>query len=105
MYGKNGSIVDKREMLRVKVKSLSEEARIIRREEQKTRGTLRAQLAEHRRGVLRREARAAHLAYGFILGRSLREMEALRHTEPDWTKIERLCRAYGPPGFEVPKAA
>lgn len=38
MYDKNGNLVDRREMLRVKLKSLMEEAKIIRHEERRGAG-------------------------------------------------------------------
>ena len=108
MYDKNGDLVDTREMLRVKVKSLAEESRIIRREASKTNGSLRYQLQAHRREVVRPEARAAHLALGFIKGRNLEQMERKRRPEPRWItakrheKVVKLCRKYGPSGFNGP---
>lgn len=62
MYDKNTVLIDRREMLRVKAKSLAEEAHLIRREERRTRGLLRDELRWHRTGVVRFEARATHLA-------------------------------------------
>lgn len=96
---------DRREMLRVKVKSLAEEARIIRREEQRTYGRLREELHKHRVIDVRREARAANLAYGFIRGRTHEQMEGSRKTEPDWEKVRRLCKKYGPAGYNGPPNA
>lgn len=100
MYSKDRStVIDRREMLRVKVKSLAEEARIIRREEQRSLGRtyhtgdidangrakqwhtggyggpIYKELHAHRTGELRNEARHAHLALGFIKGRALLSME------------------------------
>lgn len=98
-------VLDRREMLRVKVKSLAEEARIIRREEHRNWGTLRDELHLHRVGVVRREARAAHLAYGFIRGRSYSQMEGKLkdpRNGPDWEKVRRLCKTYGPKDFSEP---
>lgn len=94
MY-RNHEVFDLREMLRVKVKSLAAEAAIIRREEQRSRGTIRNQLHEHRVGLLRREARSAHLAYGFIRGRSLGEMEQPGSRRVDWPAVHRMVRRYG----------
>ena len=49
MYAKDKeTIIDRREMLRIKVKSLTAEARIIRVEERKTFGALRNELHIHR---------------------------------------------------------
>lgn len=95
-------VLDRREMLRVKIKSLAEEARIIRREEQRNWGTLRDELYLHRVGVVRRESRAAHLAYGFIRGRTYAQMESKCVTPPDWDKVRKLCKKYGPVDFAEP---
>lgn len=100
------TIVDRREMLRVKIKSLAEEARIIRREEHRSFGILREQLYLHRIGVVRRAAREAHIAYGLIRGRTFDQIEPARKTEPDWPAIRKLLTKYGPTGaVELLKAA
>lgn len=99
---KTKAVVDRREMLRVKIKSLAEEAKIIRQEERKTRGLLRDELHLHRVREVRSEARASHLAYGFIRGRTLDQMEKRSELQPDWEKIKRMCAKYGPAGFVVP---
>lgn len=67
---------DFRAGLKVKIKSLAEEARIIRKAEQDT-GSLEIydRLRTHRLATVRREARAAQLAYGFIRGRRSCEIE------------------------------
>ncbi len=101
------TVVDRREMLRVKIKSLAEEARIIRREEKRAgkSGQLYGELRNHRVGVVRREARAAHLAYGFIKGRPYEQMESTVHqgNEAPWAHVEKLVKRYGPAGLVVPK--
>jgi len=97
MYDKSGKvIVDRREQLRVKIKSLAEEAKIIRKEEGKTFGQLREELYLHRIGIVRNEARHAHLAYGFIRGRTYEQMEANAKSAPDWDHVKRLVKKYGP---------
>lgn len=90
-------LVDKREMLRIKVKSLAEEARIIRREEQRTWGLLRAELHNHRVVQVRRAARSAYIAYGLIKGRTMAEMEGSRmpFNVPDWPGIYKMVMRYG----------
>lgn len=55
-------------MLKVKIKSLAAEAVIIRREEQPSKGEERSQLCEHRRGIVRYEARHSQIAYGYLRG-------------------------------------
>lgn len=100
-YSKEGKIADRREMLRVKLKSLAEEAKIIRKEESRTRGPLRDELRVHRVTVVRHEARHTHLAYGLIRGRTLEQMEAKSRVAPNWEKVKTMCKKYGPAGFEL----
>lgn len=92
--------------LRVNIKSLAAEARIIRQETRRAGPAYRNALAEHRRGRLRSEARYAHLAQAFIRGRAHREVE-VKTREPAWKtlsyaylarKIERHWRAKAVPG-------
>lgn len=71
------TIVDRREMLRVKLKSLTAESRIIRREEVRTWGPLQLELRAHRVGVVRNEARYSHIAYCLIRGRKFSEIEPI----------------------------
>ena len=102
MY-KDNVIVDRREMLRVKLKSLAEESRIIRREELRTHGALRFDLRNHRAVQVRREARHTLLAYGFIRGLKYREMEPNAFTVPDWERVKKMLKAYGPLKMEAPE--
>lgn len=85
--------------LKMKIKSLAAEARLIRYEERKWRGdsATRAGLQSHRCSVVRREARAALLAYGYLRGRPYRALEAGCHKagEPDWSRIARLVSRFG----------
>jgi len=92
--------------LKVKVKSLAEEARIIRREECRLKsrpvpkrpagweGTLSG-LHSHRTQNVREEARATHLAYGFLRGRSRSQIEGGALTEPSWDRVEAMVKRYG----------
>lgn len=96
MYDINKQIIDRREMLRVKLKSLAEEARIIRREEQKITGRLRDELHLHRVNEVRKASRDTHIAYGLIRGKTIDQMEPKRYTEPDWAAIEKMVKKYGP---------
>lgn len=108
MYAKDKvTIQDRREMLRVKLKSLAEEARIIRKEERRSWGALRHELWVHRVGPVRFEARAAHLAYGLLRGRTLQQMEQ-RDTidSPELkTRVDQLLKKYGPAKLVLAKAA
>ncbi len=81
--------------LKVKIKSLASEARIIRHEERKSRGQLRNDLTAHRKGIVRREARHTLLAYGYLRGRPYRVLEQTCHRQPDWTAVERMVKKYG----------
>ncbi len=81
--------------LKVKVKSLAAESRIIRFEERKTRGPTRSSLHEHRVGIVRREARHTLLAYGYLRARSYAQMERSPKTEPTWDSVERMIKKYG----------
>lgn len=89
---------DKRTMLKVKIKSLAVEARIIRKEEQKPHNShIRFQLIDHRKGVVRREARHALLAYGFLRGRTRLAMESRNNANNsfDWHSVKKLVDRYG----------
>lgn len=101
-------IKDRREQLRVKIMSLAEEARIIRKEERKfswpgvDHNPLREELYLHRIGTVRSEARSAVLAYGFIRGLTYEKMEPNPWTGPDWSRVKTLVKKYGPRDFTEP---
>lgn len=105
--------------LKIKICTLAAEARIIRREENRwakkitytvvnhktgetrTRTKLirkdhpvAVSLRDHRRGVVRREARSALLAYGFLRGRPYRAMEAKSYTKPEWKRVQLLAERF-----------
>lgn len=86
--------------LKIKLKSLAAEARIIRAQELKTRGTrnnhLREELYLHRIGVVRRAARETHLAYGYIRGRSYCALERECRCPPDWKAVGKMVEKYAP---------
>jgi hypothetical protein len=104
MLSKDGKLLlDRRELLRVKVKSLAAEARIIRREEKRARGVIREELRWHRVTDLRIEARLSFLAYGLIRGRTLEQLEPRTRVEnalrkPQWDRIAAMLKKFGPPG-------
>lgn len=155
MYSKDGKVVDRREHLKIKLKSLAAEAKIIRKEEKKV-GTVRYVLVperprwdgkqseggevvgvrpaywrrvrmsinplademyRHRIDVVRVEARATHIAYGLIKGRTIEQMEGTRHIphgadsirnqERDkrfWEKVHAMVAKYGPGPEKSPVA-
>jgi hypothetical protein len=83
--------------LKVKIKSLSAEASIIRREERRfaeKKHPIRRSLHHHRKTAVRREARDALLAYGFLRGRRLDRIEAKCHRQPDWKNVQRMVERY-----------
>lgn len=87
--------------LKVKVKSLAREAQIIRAEEKKHSGAVRAGLANHRKVVVRREARNSLLALAYLRGRAYRAVERSCRTEPGWDQVERMVKKYGPPRHNI----
>lgn len=88
-------LIDRREMLKVKVNSLAAEARIIRALEKKAKGVIQAELHSHRVHEVRREARHAHLAYGILKGRTIEQMEPTAKSKPDMEKVDRMLKKYG----------
>jgi len=89
--------MDKRQFLKVKLKTLAEEARIIRHEERKYYGMDRWDLQHHRKTVVRDEARRTLIAYQFIRGRNWK----LHVSSCDFTRatdiasVQRMIRQYG----------
>lgn len=97
MYDKTGVLQDRREMLRVKAKSLADEARTIRLEEKRTFGQLQQELHRHRVMDVREHARATYLAYGLIRGTPLEKIETSEtRSEPLWKKVRHMVEKYGP---------
>ena len=89
---------DRTEMLRVKLKSLAAESRIIRFEKKRVGiGALETELHWHRVGPVREEARATHIAYGLIKGHSLNRIEtSTTRTDTLWKKVKGMIEKYGP---------
>lgn len=92
---------DRRAMLKVKIKSLAAESKIIRSECKKHRnarfGVIADELYTHRTWNVRRESRATNLAYAFIRGKDYKTVEAsfrVGHA-PDWNKVEQMVIKYG----------
>lgn len=90
---------DKRRHLKVKIKNLAEEARIIRSEERKVHGMEKWELQHHRRTVVRDEARRSLIAYALIRGK-----DPSVHESTDWLKagcdeshVRRMVEKYGSP--------
>ncbi len=87
--------------LKIKVKSLAEEARIIRKEERKLHGLHRARLHDHRVTVVRDAARRSLVAYQFVRGRDWESCASrdLHTRKRDWPAVEKMIRKYGNPGL------
>ena len=84
--------------LRVNIKSLSAEAKIIRQEARRAGPGYREQLVLHRRGRLREEARYTHLALAYLRGRKYAQVEGGCKLPLDAAKlIEKLKRAGAQP--------
>ncbi len=90
--------------LRVKIKSLAAEAGIIRHEERianKRRDfDLQNSLSEHRKRVVRREARSTLLAYQYLRGVPYAVCEkpnysSTKNNRIDWESVERMVSRYG----------
>lgn len=96
------------EYLKVKIKSLAAEAKIIRHEERKVKSWKREPgedpnpiffgLQSHRKVDVRSEARTSLLAYGYLRGTKYRTMEAKCHPDrkgPDWKKVAGIVERFG----------
>ena len=92
MYTKDGQVKDRREMLKVKIKSLAAESQIIRHEENKVKGKLHNELHLHRVGVVRREARHSLIAYAIIRGKT--PADTMQGVDED--KVNAMVKKFGP---------
>ena len=83
--------------LKIKIKSLAEEAKIIRFEERLWPGQSEEYvgLHHHRTYDVRNEARSAQLAYGYLRGRKYRQLEAKCYIAPNRERIRDLIYKYG----------
>jgi hypothetical protein len=52
-------------------------------------------LRHHRIHVVRPEARAANIAYGFLRGRDYQRIENKAHEAPNWKRVEELVAKFG----------
>lgn len=92
---------DKRMFLKIKIKSLAEEARIIRFHEKRVRDDeLRGQLHYHRVADVRDEQHATLLAYGFIRGRARVQVDGVQAkpiSEAMGKRVIDMVKKYGVP--------
>lgn len=99
--------MDKRKFLKIKLKSLMAESKIIRKEEGRTRDPfLREEMHRHRVLDLRVETRATHLAYAMLRGVPYNRIEnrqpadRLRSRQTpsiDGKRVAAMLRKYGDP--------
>jgi hypothetical protein len=84
-------------MLKVKIKSLTLEARIIRLEERRSKpgSQQQGELHAHRVCDVRFERRCSLLAYAFIRGVALSRCEGRSESPPDWTRVSKLVEKFG----------
>lgn len=89
-------MINKKLALKVKVKHLAEESKIIRKEEQKTYGDTREWLYLHRIGIVRPVARATHIAYAFTKGVPLSKVEKYPESIPTnvWKAVASMVTKY-----------
>jgi hypothetical protein len=91
--------MDFRAGLKVKIKSLAEEARMIRGMERATRSEkMRLSLHDLRVGRVRQAARETQLAYAFIRGKAYREVERsprLCYDAINWQRVAVMAYAHG----------
>lgn len=89
--------------LKIKLKSLAEEARIIRREELSIKNgkfsyrsnQRRESIYLHRTTHIRPIARATHIAYGLIKGLEYHQIEQRNYSNPNWKSVKAMVRKYG----------
>jgi hypothetical protein len=108
MYDINKNLIDRRELLKIKLASLVAEVAIIRKAEAKQKAYgkkvalpqpfLLIEMQDHRRKDLRRIQRLTGLALGFIRGKTLPELEPYAKnllTSEDWAEIKKMVQKYG----------
>lgn len=81
--------------LKVKIKSLAAESKIIRREERRARDEeIRNGLTNHRRQDVRSEQRATLIAYGLMAGKAYSSIERTRLTSPSLVRVRDMLLKY-----------
>lgn len=86
--------------LKIKLKSLADEARTIRNEENKLKiernFSKLNDLHDHRVHVVRPEARATHIAYGLLRGLGYDQIERTTTSSPNWSRVRSMVKKYSP---------
>lgn len=81
--------------LRIKIKSLADEARTIRAEAKKVTGMEKWGLNHHRTTVVREHARYSLLAYGILMRVPYYAMERKCREHPDWNRVSTTAKRFG----------
>lgn len=82
--------------LKVKVKHLAAEARIIRHEEASLRGMSKWSLQHHRKTTVRDAARTAQMAYALLRNKTfLSTMPGCTPSSADIQEVKRLAKKFG----------
>lgn len=81
--------------LRIKVKSLVDESRTIRKEANKTSGMAKWRLNHHRTSVVRVHTRHNLLAYGLLMGVPYCAMEKKCHIKPNLSTVAKHAKKFG----------
>ena len=89
-------MIDKKKALKVKIKHLAEEARIIRLEEKRSNDDTRDWLYYHRIYTVRPECRATHIAYAFCKKKELKAVEKNPAAIPQsvWARTTQMIKKY-----------
>lgn len=81
--------------LKIKIRSLADEAKSIRREANKSKGMAKWRLNDHRTSVVRDHARHNLLAYGILIGTPYKAMEGRCYRSPDFSRISTIAKRFG----------
>ena len=81
--------------LKIKVQSLVDEAKNIRKEANKTSGKAKWNLNHHRTEVVRPHTRKNLLAYGILLGIPYRVMERRCNEQPNFVGVAAIAKRFG----------
>lgn len=89
-------MLTKKFALKVKIKSLAAETKIIKKAIRQTKDVaIKSELRGHHVHVVRREARHSQLAYAFLRGREYCQVESKCTDHPDFKKVEDLVIRFG----------
>lgn len=89
--------------LRIKIRSLVDESKNIRREANKTSGMAKWELNHHRTTVVRDHTRHNLLAYGLLRGVPYEVMERKCHDAPHFDTVAKHAKKFGGSEEEIEK--